>query len=223
MPLLGALLGALLLGLPTSGAAESTPPVRALPFSPAGRILLSRDEALALAFGKASVERSTVYLTEKDKQAIARLAKLEFKSSVVYSYRASRAGKWIGTAYFDTHRVRTLRETVMVVVKPDNTIGRVEVLSFAEPKNYLPRAPWYEQFRGRKLDRELNLKRKIRGVTGASLTAQATTKCARRMLALHQRLANLAEAKRRDAERKQREKRKHKGGDPPVRPAPHGS
>jgi len=72
-----------------------------------------------------------------------------------------------------------------VVVDPVGRIGRIEVLSFDEPPEYLPRAAWYRQFDGRKLDAELELRRAIRPVAGATLTARATTDAARRVLALY--------------------------------------
>jgi hypothetical protein len=92
--------------------------------------------------------------------------------------------------------VRTLEETVMVVVDPDGRVARVEVIAFDEPPDYLPRAEWYRQFDGRPLDAELDLERAIRPVTGATLTAVATTAAARRVLALHRALAESAAAKR---------------------------
>jgi len=61
----------------------------------------------------------------------------------------------------------------------------VEMISFAEPQEYLPRPAWLDQFDGRLLDEELALKRGIRGMTGASLTAISVTRGARRILALH--------------------------------------
>lgn len=162
----------------------------------ASKIFLTRDEALSLAFPKCEVERTTAYLDSKAVKAIAALAKVDFSSRVVYPYRATRDGKWIGTAYFDTHSVRALRETVMIVVKPDGTLGRIELLVFAEPKEYIPRKKWYDQFLTAKLDKDLYLKRRIRPVTGATLTAQATTKCARRVLALHSHLQQVEAMKR---------------------------
>jgi hypothetical protein len=217
---LSILLGALCLFAAKAAAGQGRAIRAETAFSPAGQVLLNRDEALALAFGEAEVARSTVYLDEQEQKKIADLCKGEFESSVVYPYRATRKGKWIGTAYFDTHRVRALRETLMVVVKADGTLGRVEVLSFAEPREYLPRSAWYEQFRERKLDEDLNLGHKIRGVTGATLTAQATTRCARRVLALHTHLEQLAAAKRREeaARKKREEERGGDGSGPPGRP-----
>ncbi len=203
-------LAALLLVAPAARGARATvaPSPEPAACSPAGKVLMNREEALALAFGtKAKVTRGTAYLEPKQVAAVAKAAKVPFEKTVVYPYRATDAkGKWIGTAYFDTHRVRALRETLMVVVRPDGSLDRVEVLSFAEPHEYLPRAAFYDQFKGRKLDADLNLKRKIRNVTGASLTSKATTHCARRVLALHEHLER--ERRREEEERKKRAKRK---------------
>jgi Na+-translocating ferredoxin:NAD+ oxidoreductase RnfG subunit len=90
-----------------------------------------------------------------------------------------------GYAYFDTHRVRTLPETVMVVVTSDGKIDRIEILSFDEPPEYLPKERWMDQFDGRRLDDDLSLKRKIRPLSGASLSARAITNASRKVLALH--------------------------------------
>jgi|GEM_PF-668290 len=197
-------------------------------WSPAGKTFLNRDEALALAFPDCEVERTTVYLSEADCARIQKAAKVDFDSRVVYPYRATREGKWVGTAYFDTHRVRTLRETLMVVVKADGSLDRVEVLSFGEPLDYVPRAKWYAQFPGATLDDELHLKRRIRNVTGATLTAQATVGCTRRVLALHaelrrQELEREKERKRRERERREREKAKTQAGAGEAPPPPSRS
>lgn len=113
------------------------------------------------------------------------MAGSEPASAVVHPYRASCEGAAGGTAYFDAHRVRTLPETLMVVVDPEGRVARVELLSFDEPPEYIPREGWYGQFPGEELDADLELSRGIDGVTGATLTARATTEAVRRVLALH--------------------------------------
>ena len=153
------------------------------------------DEALELAFPGCEVERTTVYLKKQHKRRIAKLSGEKWTKGVVFPYVATKDGKLVGTAYFDVHRVRTVRETVMIVIDTEQKIRRIEVLAFAEPKDYLPRARWYAQFVGRKLDDRLRLKRAIKGVTGATLTARATTGAARRILALHKVLGEIAGAK----------------------------
>lgn len=152
----------------------------------AGKVLLTQEEALRLAFPGATVERRTVFLTQAQQRAAQRLSgDGELPGALVAYYVGSKDGREVGTAYFDTHLVRTLPETVMVVVDPEGRIAKVEVLSFSEPDEYRPREAWYAQFSGRPLDDELSMKRAIRPVTGATLTARATTEAARRVLALH--------------------------------------
>ena len=160
-----------------------------LPLS--ARVFLTVDEALKLAFPGCQVERRTAYLKPEQVKRAHDLAGVEVPSALVTSYVATREGRPLGTAYFDTHLVRTLPETVMVVVDPQEKVARVEVISFGEPEQYLPRGAWYGQFGGKGLDPELDLKRGIHPVTGATLTARATTAAVRRVLALHQVIAGL--------------------------------
>ncbi len=153
------------------------------------KVFLTQEEALKLAFPGATIERKTAFLTPDESKDVAALSGAAPPSSLAVAYVATKEGRLAGTAYFDTHVVRTQPETLMVVVTPEGKIGRVEVLSFSEPEDYLPRAHWYAQFPGKGLDEELSIKRGIRAVSGATLTARATTEAARRVLALHQVLA----------------------------------
>ena len=155
----------------------------------AAKVFLSQEEALKLAFPAAAIERQSIFLTEAEVADVAKLSGGPRPSALSAAYVATKDGKLVGTAYFDTHVVRTLAETLMVVVLPSGTIGRIEVLSFSEPEEYLPREHWYAQFPGKSLDDELSVKRGIRAVSGATLTARATTEAARRVLALHQVLS----------------------------------
>ncbi len=152
------------------------------------KVFLSVDEALKLAFPGAATTRQTAYLTAEQLKSARQLSGVEVPSALVSYYTAKREGHVVGTAYFDTHRVRTLPETLMIVVDPQGKVVRMEIVSFREPEEYIPRGAWYEQFKGEALDRDLQLKRGIRPVTGATLTARATTNAVRRVLAVHQML-----------------------------------
>jgi len=154
-----------------------------------GRVFLLVDEALALAFPDCEISRGTVYLTEAQRGRIEALAGSKLESGIAHPYVALRGGELVGTAFVDVHKVRTLRETLFVVVSPQGEVKRLEVLAFAEPLDYLPRGNWYGQFKGKLLNDDLNLDRGIRGVTGATLTARATTQAVRRCLALHEVLS----------------------------------
>ena len=63
-------------------------------------------------------------------------------------HREGRIGAPLGTAYFDTHRVRSVDETLMVVVDPSGRASRVEILAFDEPPEYLPKKGWLAQLLG---------------------------------------------------------------------------
>jgi len=148
----------------------------------AGGVLLTREEALELAFPGCEVDRETQYLTRDERRRAADLAGAKVNSRLVVRYRSDCGG----VAYFDVHRVRTLAETVMVVVDSEGRVARLEVMSFFEPEEYIPRRSWYDQFLRLRLDSRLRLKRSIHAVTGATLTARATTDAVRRILALDQ-------------------------------------
>jgi hypothetical protein len=149
------------------------------------RVFMTQQQALATAFPNANVTRQVHYLTPEQLKSAQKESGLEFTDRMIVRYAAPS-----GFAYFDTHRVRTLPETVMVLVTPEGTIERIEILSFDEPPEYLPKERWMDQFDGRKLDEDLSLKRKIRPLSGASLSARAITNASRKVLALHRVLGN---------------------------------
>ena len=132
------------------------------------------------------MERIVSTLSTDQKEAIKKLSGEDYTRSTVFNYRATREGAYIGSAYFDMHRVRSLRQTLMIVVDREDKIARIELLSFGEPREYIPSGRWYAQFLGKKLGKDLSLKGSIKGVTGATLTARATTNAARKLLALHE-------------------------------------
>lgn len=150
-----------------------------------GSVLVTVDEALRLAFPDADTTRETVFLNDDQSERVEALCGHRPDTALVTRFRAVREGEVTGWAYLDTHRVRTLPESLLVIVSPAGEVVRVEVVTFREPLDYLPREGWYAQFEGRPLDDELELERAIRPVTGATLTARATTDAVRRVLAIH--------------------------------------
>lgn len=128
--------------------------------------------------------RKTAFLSEADRAEVARRTGGIPPTGLVVFYVATREGREIGAVYFDTHVVRTLPETILVAVDPRGAISRIEVLSFSEPEEYLPRGTWYGQFPGKALSDELSEKRGVRPVTGATITVRVTVEAARRVLAL---------------------------------------
>jgi hypothetical protein len=162
--------------------AVSTAPLHA-------QVLLTQEQALDLAFpAPAEVERRTAFLSEAQLSEVNRLSAPanETERPVVSYYVGSEGDRPLGAAYFDAHRVRTLQEVLMVVVSPQGLVSRIEVLGFAEPPEYMAPDGWLELFRGRGLDESTSTRGDIPVITGATLTAHATSDAVRRSLALHQ-------------------------------------
>ena len=136
------------------------------------RVLETQQQALA---SLGNVTRQTFFLTKEQASAAGA------DSQLVIRYAAANGAY----AYFDTHRVRTEPETLMVVIDSSGAISRIEILSFSEPTDYFPKRRWLDQFLGRKLDHDLSLKGAIRPISGASLTGAAIVNASRRILAIH--------------------------------------
>jgi Na+-translocating ferredoxin:NAD+ oxidoreductase RnfG subunit len=145
---------------------------------------ISREEALKAAFPGAEIRSQVLFLTDSEKQEVQKLSGAVVSTALVANYRALQSGKEIGRAYLDTHTVRTKKESLLVMLNPDGTLRRVEVVAFLEPPEYMPSERWYEQFEGKAFGENLKLERGIHAVTGATLTAKATTEAVRRVMAI---------------------------------------
>ncbi len=153
------------------------------------QVRFTQDEALRLAFPEpATIERRTAFLGESELEQARQLAGADvpLDQRVVTYYVGQSAGGPLGVAYFDAHRVRTLPEVLMIVVTPDERIGRIEILRFSEPPEYRAPQGWLSLFSGRGLQEGISLKGAIVNMTGATLTSRAVTGASRRVLALHQ-------------------------------------
>ena len=148
-------------------------------------VLITVEEALGLAFPDGEVSRETLFLTNEQMRSAATAADVEIDGAMVTRFVVRRGDEVVGFAYIDTHRVRTLPETLLVILEVDGSVRRVEVAAFREPLDYKPGDSWYRQFDDEELDRDLSLDRDIRPITGATLTARATTDAVRRVLAIH--------------------------------------
>ncbi|MEZ4846017.1 MAG: FMN-binding protein [Bdellovibrionota bacterium] len=76
-------------------------------------------------------------------------------------------------------------ETLMIVVDSMGSIRDIEVMSFHEPKDYVPPVIWKNQFKGKTSKELYRSKSNIAGITGATLTSKAVTKSVQKTLAIH--------------------------------------
>lgn len=148
---------------------------------------MNQEQALALAFPTGStVERKSLFLDEKTTNEVQKAAKSKLESRLVNYYVGKSTTGPGGYAFFSTHVVRTMPETIMIVVNPDGSLRFVEILAFYEPEDYRPPKRWLGLFSNKKLDNDLWVKRGIRNITGATLTTQAITEAVRRALATYE-------------------------------------
>lgn len=151
-----------------------------------GKTFMTTQEALALAFPECKIERQRHVLNDPKKKVVLKLSGEKAPRSMIIAYRATKKGKVVGTAYFDRHRVRSQRELLMIVVDANDKVRRIEVISFGEPTDYIPRGNFYREFVGKGLKDKLSTKGSITPVVGSTLTVNATANAVRRVLATHQ-------------------------------------
>ena len=152
-------------------------------------VYMTQQEALHSAFPGTPMQRQSVFLTDAQLQTVRQASGVEEVSAHIVRYVAMRGGKITGFVYFDAHRVRTLPETIMVVVSPDGVVQKIEIISFNEPVDYLPKRRWLDQVHGKKLNRDLSLNGAIRPISGATLSGRAIVQASRKILSIHQALA----------------------------------
>ena len=141
----------------------------------------SRESALNAAFPDAdNVVPQPLYLSEDDAAYITAQTGMTMEERLVTAYVAKRGPTILGYGFIDTHRVRTLDETLLIIVSP-------LTLAFHEPPEYQANERWMRAFRGQSLDAELAVGSRVDSISGASMTARAATAAHRRALALFAR------------------------------------
>jgi len=155
-----------------SGAIESSPRFDAVSF-----------RVDSLRSGTASSPRAGVIDHRLARRALiteyrkGRLAKHQVCDAHPELLRAAR-----GIGRETTTECPICEDDVLVHVTAD------EVVAFGEPREYLPRRPFYEQFAGRGGEGKAPLDRDLKLVAGATLTTQATIAACQRVLAVHRAL-----------------------------------
>jgi transcriptional regulator of nitric oxide reductase len=146
----------------------------------------SRESALRLAFPDAEeIEAQDLFLTEDEVAAVERTARVEAGSRLVTVYVARRGGEICGYAFLDTHPVRTLPETLLVVLDAAGRVEGTHLLAFHEPPEFLPPERWLARFTGRDLDEDRWTRDDLDSLSGATLSAGAVTAAVRRLLAVY--------------------------------------
>ncbi len=154
--------------------------------SPAeGRLLLTREQAVARVFGaSARAEAMTLYLTPADLDTLRARARAPFEQARVTYYRVTLGDTLAGLAFVDRHLVRSSSETVFIALRPDGSVRAVEILAWNEPEDYFPSDRWLERAVGARDPARVRPGEAMPRIAGATLTGRAVTAAIRRAMAL---------------------------------------
>ena len=149
-------------------------------------VFYAKDEALKLAFPDADkIEEQTYVLSNSQRETVEALAKTKIESNLFTFYKGFKNDQLIGYSAIDSHMVRSMYETFMVVMTPEGTQKKVVILAFNEPLEYIASERWLSQFNDKKLSDDLWPGRGVHGIVGSTLTANAMTAGVRKILAMH--------------------------------------
>jgi hypothetical protein len=151
------------------------------------KVFHSREEMLALAFPDADkVDAHDYFLKPEQRTEIEQRARGALDSDILTVYTGRKGETVVGYAILDTRVVRTLPETLLVVLTPEGSIAATHLLAFYEPLEYVPGDRWLGQFRGRRLTDNLRVGDEIAAITGSTLSSRAVVSGVRRALAAYQ-------------------------------------
>jgi len=161
----------------------------AAPSHGAAPAFATQPQALAEAFPGARIERRAFVLTPAEVAAVESRARVRLGTRLATVYAGWHGDTLAGAAFFDSRTVRTMPALLMVVVAPDTTVARVDVLAFHEPPDHRPPARWLGLFAHHRLNDRLWPDADIRNLSGASLSTRAVTESVRLALALYAQIA----------------------------------
>ena len=175
----------ILAALSLSQAAAQAPETERVPEVPAP-VRVALEQAFSEVDGL-RIEAEVFFLSDEEVASLSQRLERQVEPVIVrYVVRANETV--LGVGYVDTHRVRTLSESILIVIDASGALKTIGVLAFGEPKEYLPHERWYAQFDGLSLDAPIKYGREIDAVTGATLTGRSTVDAVARVAMLHEAL-----------------------------------
>jgi hypothetical protein len=151
----------------------------------AARTFETRDAALRRIFpAEVVVDRMTAFLSEVQMQQVEKRARAPLQVARVTYYNICLNDSLLARVYLDTHAVRSMQETLLIVLGGDGQLVRVDVLAFHEPEDYLPTPAWYELLVRLERPWAARAGDGVDAVSGATLTVNATCAALRRVCSI---------------------------------------
>ena len=145
-------------------------------------LLILPEKALKENFPDAKIEKKNIMLTGSQKKEIQKKSRKKLTSSIFTTYIIKKDGKIIGYALLHSHKVRTKNEVILVSFDKDCNVLDVELIAFYEPPEYQLSDNWMKTFKGKNEKEPPVLKRNVPNITGATLSARATTDAVRQSI-----------------------------------------
>jgi hypothetical protein len=140
------------------------------------KVLLAKDEALALAFPSGiEIRERGVLLTAAQKDEIQAKAETNIPSNLFHYFEGRRGDEITGYAVIDARTMRTNQAVFMVVLSKDLVVQKVVMLAFNEPSEYQPPDAWLDQLTGEKQISDLIPGQGIPPIAGSTLSAQGVS------------------------------------------------
>jgi hypothetical protein len=140
------------------------------------KVLLAKDEALALAFPTGvEVRERGVLLTAAQKDEIQTKAETNIPSNLFHYYEGHRGDEITGYAVIDSRIMRSNQAVFMVVLSKQLIVQKVVILAFNEPSEYQPPDAWLDHLTGEKQISDLIPGQGIPPIAGSTLSAQGVS------------------------------------------------
>lgn len=148
-------------------------------------LLKTKEQALTVAFGEElKIEEELLILSPEQQTDIEQSSRSKLSSGLFEYYRLSRNGELLGYATVDSQIIRTLNANFLIALTPQGQIKQVIILSFNEPREYLPGERWLANFSGKESPADLFPQKGIPPIAGSSLSVDSIAASVRRVLSV---------------------------------------
>lgn len=143
-------------------------------FSASAQVYLKPEEALKIHFPKAQISKETLLLSSDEAEKITQIAKESFSERMVPIFWVKENAKPLASGVVLSRKIKHQNQTALYLIDSSGKLLSIELVSFAEPIEYQPKAEWFAQFKGLKAtEAPPQLGENVRVVTGSTLTAQS--------------------------------------------------
>lgn len=148
------------------------------------QVLVTPEEALHEMWPNSVITKKSILLTPEEAERAQSQSHILFTDRVFTFYVVELEHKVVGYGGIYTSKIRTKDETSLFVFDPKGVVQGITVIAFYEPTEYLPPKTWLTQFRGKTTTDDVQIRRDIPVITGATLTSTAVAHAARLMLSV---------------------------------------